>query len=263
MSGARRIAALSTEAVETLYLIGAQDRLVGISGFTVHPPQARREKPKVSGYSSAQTERILAVRPDLVIAFSDMQADLCAQLVRAGLEVHVFNQRDLAGMLRMVRTVGALAGAADAAEALATGLQARLDAAAAQAFSRRPRVWFEEWHEPLISGIGWVSELVALAGGDDCFPELAACPNAKDRIVADPAEVLARRPDLVLGSWCGRKFQPDTVAARPGWDALPAVQGGWVRELKSPDILSPGPGLVTRALPQLQALFADWRAAQP
>ena len=263
MSGARRIAALSTEAVETLYLIGAQDRLVGISGFTVHPPEARREKPKVSGYSSAQTERILAVEPDLVIAFSDMQAELCAELVRAGLEVHVFNQRDLAGMLRMVRTVGALAGAAAAADALADRLQRQIEQAAATAVAQRPRVWFEEWHEPLISGIGWVSELVTLAGGEDCFPELAAQPKARDRIIADPATVLARRPDIVLGSWCGRKFQPATVAARPGWSGLPAVRDGWVREIKSPDILSPGPGLLTRGLPQLQALFQAWREARP
>jgi iron complex transport system substrate-binding protein len=262
--GAQRIACLSTEAVETLYLLGAQDRVCGISGFTVHPPEARRDKPKISGYSSAQLDRILAVQPDLVIAFSDMQADIVAELVRAGQQVHVFNQRSLAGMLAMVGTLGALAGCADAAAALVAQLQAQI--ATAQQLNRglqhRPRVWFEEWHEPLMSGVGWAAELVTLAGGDDCFPELSVHASAKQRIVADPLAVVARQPDIIIGSWCGRKFVPSTVCERPGWHDLPAVRQGFVREIKSADILSPGPGLVTRALPQLQALFAEWREAQ-
>ncbi len=262
--GAQRIACLSTEAVETLYLLGAQERVCGISGFTVYPPEARRDKPRISGYSSAQLDRILAVQPDLVIAFSDMQASIVAELVHAGQQVHVFNQRSLAGMLTMVGTLGALAGCAEAAHALVAQLQAQIDAARQHSLSqqRRPRVWFEEWHEPLMSGVGWTAELVTLAGGDDCFPELSVHASAKQRIVADPLAVVARQPDIIIGSWCGRKFTPSTVCQRAGWQDLPAVRQGFVREIKSADILSPGPGLVTRALPQLQALFAEWREAQ-
>lgn len=262
MSGYQRIACLSTEAVETLYLLGAADQVCGISGFTVYPPEARRDKPKISGYSTAQLERILAVQPDLVVAFSDMQADLAAQLVRVGLEVHVFNHRTLAGMLRMVQTLAALVGRVEAGEQLVAQLSAAL---APTPFlmelpegSRRPRIWFEEWNDPLISGVGWVSELVALAGGDDAFPELAAHHGAKQRIVADPMDVVARAPDIIVGSWCGRRFVPDQVTARPGWEVVPAVQDGFVREIKSADILAPGPTLLTRGLPQLRALVAEW-----
>ena len=263
--GPQRIACLSTEVVETLYLLGEQDRIAGISGFTVHPPQARRDKPKISGYSTGQLDRILAVQPDLVLAFSDMQANLAADLIRAGLEVHVFNQRDLAGMLAMVRNVGALCQTPQAwaaADTLVAQLQARIDAAQAQqpATGLRPRVWFEEWHEPLISGVRWVAELIALAGGEDLFPELSVHPDAKSRIVADPLAVVARAPDVIVGSWCGRKFVPQQVMDRPGWAEVPAVRTGFVREIKSPDILAPGPTLLLRGLPQLQALFAEWRA---
>lgn len=264
MTHYRRIACLATEAVDTLYALGAQDLIAGISGYTVHPPEARAEKPKISGFSSAKIDRILAVKPDLAICYSNMQADICRELAAAGIEVHLFNQHDIAGMLRMVRVLAALTGKEAAGETLIADLQARMDAARAQAaqWPARPRVYFEEWNEPLISGIGWVSELIAIAGGDDAFPELAAHVDARDRIVADPAEVARRAPDIVIGSWCGKKFRPETLAARPGWDAIPALRGGFVAEIKSPDILSPGPAAVTHGLPQIAALIAHWQAAR-
>jgi len=258
----QRIACLSTEVVEVLYLLGAQDRIVGISGFTVYPPEARRDKPSISGYTNAVPKRILAVRPDLVLAFSDMQADIVRDLVKAGVQVHVFNQRSLQGMLGMVQVVGALIGESARALELSNGFAAALRAAREKAAAtdvRRPNVWFEEWPEPLISGVGWVSELIDAAGGKDCFPELAVHPQARDRIVADPLEVVSRQPDLIVGSWCGRKFRPERVVARPGWKDLPAVRSGFVREIKSADILAPGPTLVLRALGQLQRLVQEWQ----
>jgi iron complex transport system substrate-binding protein len=254
-----RIACLSTEVVEVLYLLGAQDRVVGVSGFTVHPPEARRDKPHISGYTHATTERILAVRPDLVLAFSDLQADIVRDLVREGAQVHVFNQRSLQGMLDMVQVVGALIGESAGARALSASLADRLSAAREGVHSRRPRIWFEEWPEPLISGVRWVSELISAAGGEDCFPELAVHPSARDRVVADPVDVAARQPDLIVGSWCGRKFRPERVVARPGWGDLPAVRNGFVREIKSADILAPGPTLVLRGLGQLERLVQEWR----
>ncbi|TCP10596.1 iron complex transport system substrate-binding protein [Crenobacter luteus] len=264
MSHYRRIACLSTEAVETLYLLGTEDRVAGISGFTVHPPEARRDKPKISGFSSARLERILAVEPDLVVAFSDMQAELAAELIRAGLEVHVFNQRTLSGVLAMVRALGALVGAGERAEALAAELAARIEAARADAAAqtRKPRVYFEEWDAPLISGVGWVSELIALAGGVDVFADTAHHSSATRRIVADPDEVVRRAPDIVIGSWCGKKFRPERLAERAGWSAIPAVRDGRVLEIKSADILSPGPAAILRGLPQLQAAVAAWREAR-
>jgi iron complex transport system substrate-binding protein len=257
-----RIACLSTEVVEVLYLLGAQDRVVGVSGFTVHPPEARRDKPHISGYTDALTQRILAVRPDLVLAFSDLQADIVRDLVNAGAQVHVFNHRSLQGMLDMVQVVGALIGESTHALTLSRSLEIKLfeaRAKTARTHSRRPKVWFEEWPEPLISAVGWVSELIEAAGGQDCFPELAAHPSARDRVVGDPLEVVARRPDLIVGSWCGRKFRPKQVIARPGWADLPAVRKGFVREIKSADILAPGPTLVLRGLTQLERLIGEWR----
>jgi len=265
MSLYRRIACLSTEAVETLYALGAEDLVAGISGYTVHPPRARQEKPKISGFSSSKIDRILAVRPDLVIAYSNMQADTCRELVRAGIEVHCFNQHDLAGILRMVRALARLVDRVGEGERLAGELEAALAAAHAQAarWRRRPTVYFEEWNEPLISGIGWVSELISAAGGTDAFPELAAHADAKDRIIADPAEVVRRAPDIVVGSWCGKKFRPESLAARPCWDAIPALRDGFVAEIKSPDILSPGPAAILHGLPQLAALVRRWQEAHP
>ncbi len=254
----RRIVCLSTEVVETLYLLGAEARIAGISGFTVYPSRARREKPKVSGFSSARIDRILAVEPDLVIGFSDLQADIVAKLIRSSVEVHVFNQRTVAGIFAMVRSVAALIGDAGGGEALCTSLQAQIDdvSHAVSGNASRPRVYFEEWNDPLISGIGWVGELVALAGGEDCFAELSAKQRASERIIPDPMEVVRRAPDVVVASWCGRKARLSQIAARPGWSAIPAVQRGHVFEIKSADILAPGPAAITRGLVQLAEIVS-------
>jgi iron complex transport system substrate-binding protein len=256
-----RIACLSTEAVETLYALGAQDAIAGISGFTVRPPEARRDKPKISGFSSSRIERIMAVKPDLAIGYSNLQADICRDLALAGVEVHLFNQHDVGGILRMVRSLAALVDRQEQGIALIARLQAIVDTAqqAASAWTVKPRVYFEEWNDPLISGIGWASELITIAGGVDVFAELAMHHGAKDRIIADPAEVITRAPDMIIGSWCGKKFQPASVAARAGWDRIPAVRNGFLAEIKSPDILSPGPSAITHGLPQIQALIARWQ----
>jgi len=259
-----RIVCLTEETTETLYLLGEDWRIVGISGFTVRPPRARREKPRVSAFLSARTERILELKPDLVLGFSDLQAGIAAELVRAGLEVHIFNHRSVADILRMIRTLGGMIGCEVRARALADELEAGLGAvrARAAALARRPRVYFEEWDDPLISGIGWVSELVTLAGGEDCFPELARQPLGRDRIIADPLEVPRRAPDIVLGSWCGKKFRPQNVAARPGWAEVPAVQAGYLREIKSSIILQPGPAALTDGVRAIQQVIEEW-AARP
>jgi iron complex transport system substrate-binding protein len=256
----QRIVCLSTEAVETLYALGAEDLIVGISGFTTRPARARAEKPKVSGFSSSRLERILAVKPDLVIGFSNMQADICRDLAAAGIEVHVFNQRDIAGILRMVQVLAALVDRREAGQKLVAELQARVEAVRAQAqqWQVRPRVYFEEWNEPLISGIGWVSEMIAIAGGDDVFAELAAHASAKERIIAVSDDVVRRAPDIIIGSWCGKKFRAETVCSRPGWDVIPAVKNGMVEEIKSADILSPGPAAITEGLEQIAALIRRW-----
>jgi len=256
----QRIVCLTEETTETLYLMEEDWRIVGISGFTVRPPRARREKPRVSAFTSAHTERIVALAPDLVLAFSDLQADIAAQLVRAGLEVHVFNHRSIAEILRMIRMLGGMIGCADKAGALAARLQAGLDEvrARAQRLPRHPRVYFEEWDEPLISGIRWVSELVQLAGGEDCFPELARESLGRNRIIADPAEVARRAPDIVLGSWCGKKFRPETVAARAGWGEVPAVRDGFLREIKSALILQPGPAALSDGVRAIQGVIEEW-----
>jgi iron complex transport system substrate-binding protein len=259
-----RIVCLTEETTETLYLLGEDWRIVGISGFTVRPARARREKPRVSAFTSARTDRIIALKPDLVLGFSDLQADIAAQLVRAGLEVHVFNHRSIAEILRMIRTLGGMIGCEAKARSLTEQLEAGLAAVRARAeqFTRRPRVYFEEWDDPLISGIRWVSELVTLAGGEECFPELAGEALGKNRIIADPAEVPRRAPDIVLGSWCGKKFRPASLAARPGWAAIPAVRSGYVREIKSSLILQPGPAALTDGVAAIQAVIAQWEAGQ-
>lgn len=252
MSGAERIVCLTEETVETLYLLGQEHRIVGVTGYAVRPARVRREKPRVGAFTSADVPKILGLRPDLVLTFSDLQADIAAELIRAGAEVHAFNQRDVAGILRMIRCVGALAGAAGAADALAQGLEARLAKIAAQNRDGRPRVWFEEWDDPLISGIGWVSELVGIAGGRDVFPELAAEPLARNRIVL-PGQVLDRAPEVILASWCGKKVVPERIAARPGWADLPAVRQGRIHEIKAPLILAPGPAALTEGLEAILA----------
>ncbi len=257
-----RIVCLSTETTETLYLLGEQRRIAGISGFTVRPPWARREKPKVSAFTSAKLDRILALEPDLVLGFSDLQADIAAALIRHGLQVHVFNQRSVGGILDMIATLGAMVGAHDKAAVLVDQLTAGIEAVKrnARTLPRRPRVYFEEWNDPLISGIGWVSELIGIAGGEDCFPELAGARAAKQRVIADPAEVVRRAPDVIVGSWCGKKFQPRQIALRPGWAGIPAVRHGHVYEIKSADILSPGPAALDDGLRQLHEIVARWAA---
>jgi iron complex transport system substrate-binding protein len=259
-----RIVCLTEETTETLYLLGEDWRIVGISGFTVRPPRARREKPRVSAFTSARTGRIIELKPDLVLGFSDLQADIAAELVRAGLEVHVFNHRSIADILRMIRTLGGMIGCEAKARALSASLEAGLEEVRARAatFAHRPRVYFEEWDGPLISGIRWVSELVSLAGGEDCFPELALQSLGKDRIIADPLEVPRRAPDIVLGSWCGKKFRAASVAARPGWQAIPAVREGYLREIKSSLILQPGPAALTDGVRAIQEVIAEWAAAR-
>jgi iron complex transport system substrate-binding protein len=255
-----RIVCLTEETTETLYLLEEDWRIVGISGFTVRPPRARREKPKVSAFTSAKIDRIVALQPDLVLGFSDLQADIAADLVRQGVNVHVFNHRDVAGILRMIRMLGGMVGCESKAAALCARLEGRLECVRASAadFNVRPRVYFEEWDEPMISGIAWVSELIGVAGGEDCFPEKAREPLARHRIVADPAEVVRRAPDIILGSWCGKKFQPASVAARPGWSAIPAVAGEQIFEIKSSLILQPGPAALTDGLDALHERFREW-----
>ena len=259
----QRIVCLTEETTETLYLLGEDSRIVGISGFTVRPPRARREKPRVSAFTSAHTERIVALHPDLVLAFSDLQASIAADLVRAGIEVHVFNQRSIAEVLRMIRTLGGLIGCEARARELAERLEAGVAAVRerAAALPRHPRVYFEEWDEPQISCIRWVSELIGAAGGEDCFPELAVQPLGRDRIIADPAEVPRRAPDIILGSWCGKKFRPERVSARPGWQQVPAVRSGFVREIKSAIILQPGPAALTDGVHALQEVILEWNRA--
>jgi len=254
-----RIVCLTEETVETLYLLGEERRIAGVSGYAVRPPRVRKEKPRVSAFISADVPKILALKPDLVLTFSDLQADIAAELIRANVAVHAFNQRDIAGILEMVRALGALAGSQDKAEALANALADRVDAARERAthLPRRPRVYFEEWDEPMISGIGWVSELVTAAGGIDVFPDMTACKNARDRIVSADA-VIAAQPDIIIGSWCGKKFVPGKVAARPGFDRVPAVAGGWLREVKSALILQPGPAALTDGLDALATIIAEW-----
>jgi len=258
-SGPRRIVCLTEETTETLYLLGEQDRIVGISGFTVRPPQARREKPKVSAFTSAKIDRIVALKPDLVLGFSDLQADIAAALIRSGVEVHVFNQRSIAQILEFIRMLGGMIGVGDKASALASTLERNVDTVRAEGarLPFRPRVYFEEWDDPMISAIRWVSELIRVAGGEDCFPELAANAGGAQRIIADPQEVVRRAPDLILGSWCGKKFRPDRVAARVGWSNIPAVVNGRLHEVKSAEILQPGPAALTDGLRSLQRLIGD------
>jgi len=255
-----RIVCLTEETTETLYRLGEERRIVGISGYTVRPARARREKPRVSAFLSAKNDRILALKPDLVIGFSDLQADIARDLAKAGLNVLIFNQRTVPGILSMILTLASLVGATAKGERLVAELEAGLDEirAAAARFPRRPRVYFEEWDEPMISGIGWVSELVGIAGGTDVFPELAASQAATGRMIADPHEVVRRRPDVILGSWCGKKFRPERVVARAGWGEVPAVRDGELHEIKSADILQPGPAALTDGVRRIHAILARW-----
>ena len=257
----QRIVCLTEEPTEVLYALGEERRIVGISGYTVRPPRARQDKPRVSAFTSAKIDRILALQPDLAIGFSDMQADIAQALIKAGVEVWISNHRTVDGILGYVQRLGALVGAADAAQAYAVRLSAHVEAVragAARLQTRRPRVYFEEWDEPQISTIGWVSELIGIAGGDDVFPGRAAAGLGRERIVADPLEVVRAAPDIIIGSWCGKKFRPERVAARPGWADVPAVRDGELHEIKSPLILQPGPAALTDGLDALHAIVSRW-----
>ena len=252
---------MTEETTETLYLLGEQDRIVGISGFTVRPPRARKEKPRVSAFTSAKIDRILELEPDLVLGFSDLQADIAAELIRHGIAVHVFNHRSVDGILGMIGTLGGLISEQSKADELANTLHANIERIRAESGSaaRRPKVYFEEWDDPPISGIRWVSELVGIAGGDDCFPELAQQGLGKDRIIADPQEIVRRQPDIIIGSWCGKKFRPERVAERPGFNTIPAVRDAEVHEVKSAIILQPGPAALTEGVDTLRRIIASWQ----
>ena len=257
----QRIVCLTTETVEVLYAIGEQDRIAGITGYTVRPPQARKEKPKVYAFTSGDIDKIMAVRPDLVLTFSDLQADIARDLIKAGVPVYAFNQRSVDDTLGMVETIGRLVGAEERAMRMVADLEAQIASARAIAATRiaraghRPRVYFEEWDEPNITAVRWVSELIEIAGGENIFAERAASPLARDRILADPLEVVERAPDIIIGSWCGKHFRPERVAARPGWSAVPAVANGRLHEIKSAIILTPGPVAISEGLPLLLDIF--------
>ncbi|MDB5101023.1 MAG: Cobalamin-binding protein [Cyanobacteria bacterium RYN_339] len=255
----QRVVCLTEETVELLYLMGEQDRIVGISGYVVRPPQARKEKPKVSAFTSANVDKILALQPDLVLAFSDIQADIVHALIKHGLDVHTFNQRTLQEVYDAMRMTGALVGATERAgrlvDELAAGVEATRERAAT--LPRKPRVYFEEWDEPGITAIGWVSDLIAAAGGTNVFADRAAGRAARDRFVTH-AEIIAAAPDLIIGSWCGKRFRPDHVVARPGYETVPAVRDGAVYEIKSPLILQPGPAALTEGLAALEGYIRRW-----
>lgn len=263
-NGPQRIVCLTEETTEWLYLLGQERRIVGISGYTVRPARARQEKPKVSAFLSAKIDKILALEPDCVFGFSDLQADIAAALIRQGVQVTVFNQRSVAEIFSMMFQVAAIVGEATQGLERIGAMQQGLDAmqaevAALQALgARRPRVFFEEWDVPHISAIRWVSELLGIAGGDDIFPELAQQSLGKNRIIADGAEIVLRNPDIIIGSWCGKKFRPETVAARAGWEQVAAVRNGALFEVKSPLILQPGPAALTDGVAALHRICRDW-----
>jgi iron complex transport system substrate-binding protein len=258
--GPQRIVCMTEETTEWLYLLGEDARIVGISGYTVRPRRAREEKPKVSAFTSAKIDKILALRPDCVFGFSDLQADIAAELIRRGVQVTIFNQRSIGDIFSMLYQVAAMVGQERRGLELLQSMRERLAAieAAGRALPRRPRIYFEEWDEPHISAIRWVSELVGIAGGDDCFPELAVQPLGKDRIIPDGAEIVRRNPQIVIGSWCGKKFRADKVAQRPGWQQVDAVRDGRLFEIKSADILQPGPAALTDGVEQLHRIVLQW-----
>lgn len=263
MIGPRRIVCLTEEPTEVLYALGQQQRIVGISGFTVRPAIARREKPKVSAFTSAKIGEILALKPDFVVGFSDIQADIAAALIKHGIEVWISNHRSVDGILDYIQRLGALVGEASKANDYVAELRAHLDRVASKAATLRvrPKVYFEEWDEPLISGIQWVAELIRIAGGDDILPDLAQEPLAKQRIMADGQRVIEANPDIIFGSWCGKKFRPGKVAERPGWQAITAVREQCMFEIKSPIILQPGPAALTDGLDAMAAHIAAWARA--
>lgn len=262
--GPQSIVCLTEETTEWLYLLGQEHRIVGISGYTVRPRRAREEKPKVSAFLTAKVDKILALQPDCVFGFSDLQADIAATLIRAGVQVTVFNQRSVEEIFSMLYQVAAMVGCADDGLARIAVMRQRLDAIRADVAAleasgrRRPKVFFEEWDVPHISAIRWVSELLGVAGGDDVFSELACESLGKNRIIADGAEIVQRNPDIIIGSWCGKKFRPEKVAARAGWQDVAAVQTGQLFEIKSADILQPGPAALTDGLAQMHRIVTNW-----
>jgi iron complex transport system substrate-binding protein len=262
VQGPQRIVCLTEETTEWLYLLGQEHRIVGVSGYTVRPPRARAEKPRVSAFLSAKIDKILALQPDCVFGFSDLQADIAALLIRQGVQVTVFNQRSVAEIFSMMAQVAAMVGQGDKGQAHIADMCRHLADIQNQAAAlpRRPRVFFEEWDVPHISAIRWVSELIGIAGGDDCFPELAKEPMGKNRIIADGGEIVRRNPDIIVGSWCGKKFRPEKVAARPGWAEVNAVKNGQLFEIKSADILQPGPAALTDGVAQLHRIMMNWAA---
>ena len=256
----QRIVCMTEETTEVLYLLGEQDRIVGISGYTVRPPQARKEKSKVSAFTSAKLDKITALEPDLVLGFSDLQADIANALIRRGINVHIFNQRSVQEILDMILLLGNMVGARTRTQRLVDELQSGLDQihARANGITVRPLIYFEEWNDPLISGIRWVSELIEIAGGRDCFPELRDQPMGKDRIIADPQQVVRRGPDIIIGSWCGKKFRPEQVSARANWGGIPAVKNDFLYEIKSAEILQPGPAALTEGVSRLHEIVMQW-----
>jgi iron complex transport system substrate-binding protein len=262
--GPQRIVCLTEETTEWLYLLGEDHRIVGISGYTVRPRRARLEKPKVSAFLRAKIDQIVTLKPDWVLGFSDLQADIAHDLIGRGIQVTVFNQRSLAEIFSMMFQLAAMVGALDRGRSLIEDIRATHEQVrqAASRLHRRPRIYFEEWDDPPISAIRWVSELIELAGGEDCFPELALEGLGKNRIIANPDEIVQRNPDIIIGSWCGKKFRADTVANRPGWDQVNAVRNGQVFEIKSPEILQPGPAALTDGLAQLHQIVLRWAHQQ-
>ena len=258
--GPKRIVCLTEETTEWLYLLGQESRILGISGYTVRPRRARQEKPRVSAFLTAKIDQILALEPDCVFGFSDLQADIASALIRQGVQVTVFNQRSIAEIFGMMFQVAAMVGQGEHGLTLIREMQQQLAQISASAASlpRRPRVYFEEWDEPHISAIRWVSELLGVAGGDDCFPELAVQSLGKNRIIAEGAEIVRRNPDIIIGSWCGKKFRPEKVAARPGWGDVAAVANNQLFEIKSPDILQPGPAALTDGVAALHRIVMQW-----
>ena len=259
----QRIVCLTEETTEWLYLLGQEQRIVGISGYTVRPRRAREEKPKVSAFLSAKIDKILALKPDCVFGFSDLQADIAALLIRAGVPVTIFNQRSVDEIFSMLYQVAAMVGQAEPGLYRLQQMRAQLEAIqqTAATFKRRPKVYFEEWDEPHISCIRWVSELIGIAGGDDCFPELARMPMGKDRIIASGQTIVDRAPDIIIGSLCGKKFRPEKAASREGWQDVPAVRNQQIFEIKSADILQPGPAALTDGVAQLHRIIQQWEAA--
>jgi len=260
--GPQRIVCLTEETTEWLYLLGQESKIVGISGYTVRPRRAREEKPKVSAFLSAKIDKILALKPDCVFGFSDLQADIAGLLIRSGIQVTVFNQRSVDEIFSMLYQVAAMVGEVNQGEIRLKQFRENLNAiqTAASNFKRRPIIYFEEWDEPRISAIRWVSELITIAGGDDCFPELAIMPMGKDRIIADDHSIVSRAPDIIIGSWCGKKFRPEKVSQRAGWESIPAVKNNQLFEIKSADILQPGPAALTDGVAQLHQIIQQWQS---